>query len=122
MSFVIAGGNDNHFLSEALAVAAADKTKASEATISVLARYGVQLLMQETSLNEIQQLSSELPTDTHLVRYVDGSGNSRCDAVRSYSKSDIFDAYHDSGSRVLEIVNGFGNIKPKLFSDKRKDS
>ena len=122
MSFVIAGGNDNHFLSEALAEPPTNETKASEVTISVLARYGVQLLMQETSLHEIEQLSSELPTDTHLVRYVDGSGNNHCDAVRSYSKSDIFDAYYDSGARVLEIANGFGSVKPKLFSDKRKDS
>jgi len=110
----IAGGNDNHCLDLAIANAQnGNETNLAEA----LPKYGVQLLMQETSHEELVDLNKELPTDTHLVTFRHPDGVPGADAVRSYSKADIFDAYHDSGLKVLDIVNGYGAIKPKLFQD-----
>ena len=76
--------------------------------------------MQETSHEELDDLAADLPTDTHLVTFRYPNGAQGADAVRSYTKSDIFDAYHDSGLTVLEIKNGYGRIKPKLFQDSKK--
>ena len=113
----IAGGNDNYCLEAALANPEAETNFAD-----VFPRYGLVLLMQETSKEELDDLASELPTDTHLVAFYYPNGEAGCDAVRSYSKADIFDAYHDSGLRVISIANGFGQIKPKLFNDSKKKS
>ena len=114
MSFVIAGGNDNHCLIHALE--AQGEVNFGE----VFEKYGIVLLMQETSGEEMADLDGELPTDTYCVRYRTPEGVSGCDAVRSYTASDIFDAYHDAGLTVLEIKSGYGRIKPKLFSDSKK--
>lgn len=83
----------------------------------VFEKYGIVLLMQETSEEELADLDGELPTDTHLVRYVLPEGDVGCDAVRAFTKVDIFDAYHDARLTVLEIKSGWGRIKPKLFTD-----
>lgn len=114
MSFVIAGGNDNHCLTHALE---------ADGEINfgdVFQKYGLVLLMQETSEDELADLDGELPTDTHLVRYRTREGAVGCDAVRSYTAADIFDAYHDAALTVLEIKSGWGRIKPKLFTDSKK--
>lgn len=111
----IAGGNDNHCLTQALHNPGAETNFAE-----CLPLYGVVLLMQETSKEELDDLSSELPTDTHRVTFRYPDGDVGCDAVRSYSKADIFDAYHDSGLKVIEIASGHGSIKPKLFQDAQK--
>ena len=110
----IAGGNDNYCLEAALANLDAETNFAD-----VFPRYGLVLLMQETSKEELDDLSSELPTDTHRVTFRYPNGAISCDAVRSYSKADIFDAYHDSGLKVIEIASGHGSIKPKLFNDSK---
>lgn len=110
----IAGGNDNHCLELALTNARnGEETDLAEA----LPKYGVVLLMQETSEQELLDLNKDLPTDTHLVTYRSPDGAVGSDAVRSYNKSDIFDAYYDSGLTVLSILNGYGAIKPKLWVD-----
>ena len=114
---VIAGSNDNHCLNLAL-----ENPDAETNFAEALPLYGVILLMQETSEDEVNDLSSELPTDTHVVTYRYPDGATGCDAVRSYSSSDIFDAYHDSGLTVLSIKSGWGSIKPKLFNDSKKKS
>ena len=59
-----------------------------------------------------------LPTDIHVVMYVVG-GKTLYDAVRGYTKVDIFDAYHDKlksqkGS-VIDIRSGYGNVRPNLY-------
>ena len=114
---IIFGGNDNYHLEAALANAkSGNETEFTEA----MDKYGVILVMSETSESELNDLSSDLPTDVHLVRYCDPEGNLHGDAVRAYKKSDIFDCYHDSGLRVLDIKSGFGSIKPKLFNDTQK--
>ena len=111
----IAGGNDNYCLELAL-VNPDTETNLAEA----LPSYGVVLLMQETSHEELVDLNKDLPTDCHLVTYKYPDGTAGADAVRSYSKADIFDAYHDSGLRVISIANGYGAVKPKLFVDSAK--
>ena len=62
-----------------------------------------------------------LPTDIHLVEY-EVEGTLYVDSVRAYKKADIFDAYHDKlkvlGGKVISITNGYGRVKPKLFSGK----
>jgi hypothetical protein len=59
-----------------------------------------------------------LPTDIHIVMYVLG-GKTLYDAVRSYTKVDIFDTYHDKlklqNGSVLDIRSGYGNIRPNLY-------
>ena len=108
---VIAGSNDNHCLNLAL-----EKPNTETNFAEALPLYGVILLMQETSEQEVKDLSSELPTDVHVVTYRYPDGATGCDAVRSYSKADIFDAYHDARLTVLSITSGYGSIKPKLYN------
>jgi hypothetical protein len=72
------------------------------------------LLMQQTSHEEMTDLVSDLPTDTHLVR-AEKDFQISIDAVRSYRMSSIFDAYYDAGYTVQEIRQGYGRISPKLF-------
>ena len=59
-----------------------------------------------------------LPTDIHIVMYV-LEGKTLYDAVRSYTKVDIFDAYHDKlkslNGSVLDIRSGYGNVRPNLY-------
>lgn len=59
-----------------------------------------------------------LPTDIHVVKYEVDSGI-MYDAVRSYTKTDIFDAYHDKlktlNGKVLDIRSGYGNVRPNLY-------
>ncbi len=79
-------------------------------------------------LNRIQILTQEinpdtfdhkgLPSDTHVVMYV-VNGKTLYDAVRAYTKVDIFDCYHDKvktvkGS-VIDIRSGYGNIRPNMY-------
>ena len=62
--------------------------------------------------------SKGLPTDIHVVMYVLG-GKTLYDAVRSYTKVDIFDAYHDKlkpqNGSVLDIRSGYGNVRTNLY-------
>ena len=59
-----------------------------------------------------------LPTDIHMVMYV-LEGKTLYDAVRAYTKVDIFDAYHDKlkpqNGSVLDIRSGYGNVRPNLY-------
>ena len=114
---IIFGGNDNYHLE----LAQLNPEELTNFT-AAMDKYGVILMMSETSESELNDLSSDLPTDTHLVRYINPEGELLGDAVRAYKKSDIFDCYHDSGLRVLDIQSGFGSIKPKLFQDAKKKS
>jgi len=62
--------------------------------------------------------SKGLPTDIHVVMYV-FEGKTLYDAVRGYTKVDIFDAYHDKlkpqKGEVLDIRSGYGNVRPNLY-------
>lgn len=105
-TFVHAGCNANH---------SAEAPDTADLYQEILPQYGVQVVMVETSHDELVDLSSDIPTDTHLVVYRTPEGEVQADAVRSYTKVDIFDAYHDFGLEVIAIDSGFGQIKPKLY-------
>lgn len=77
------------------------------------------LLMQKTSHEELCDLDSDLPTDTHLVR-AEKDFEINIDAVRAYKMVDIFDSYYEAGYIVQEIKRGYGRIKPKLFQNSKK--
>ena len=115
-TFVHPGTNANHFLEAALDL----EIPASQDFATILSLYGVHHLMSETSESELTDLSSDLPTDTHLVTFRTAEGAVSCDAARAYSKGDIFDAYSDSGLTVISIDSGFGVIKPKLYNNEQK--
>ena len=61
----------------------------------------------------------ELPTDIHLVEY-NVNGTLYVDTVRAYKSVDIFDFYYDKlrplGGEIVSISNGYGKVKPKLFT------
>ena len=82
--------------------------------------------MEGVTKEEIQELSSELPTDIHLVEFVRGQ-DLFLDAVRAHKMVDIFNAYYDrlnaearqgliSNFEIKSITSGYGSIKPKLFN------
>ena len=76
----------------------------------------IQILNQEIDLDKFDHKG--LPSDTHVVTYV-VEGKTLYDAVRAYTKVDIFDCYHDKlktvkGS-VLDIRSGYGNIRPNMY-------
>ena len=80
----VAGGNDNHCLERALELQYHSEpgVEAEVNLAEVLPLYGVILLMQETSHEELVDLNKELPTDTHLVAYRYPDGTVSSDAVR----------------------------------------
>lgn len=74
-------------------------------------------MFENTTEQTIVNDSKELPTDVHLVKYLDDENQPKTDAVRSYKMSDIFDGYYDYGIKTIQsIVSGFGSIKPKLYN------
>ena len=89
-------------------------------------------LFEATSSEEVRDLEKDLPSDTHLVTYV-VDGEVLCDAVRAYTKVDIFDHYYDrlkadarqdlcNGFKIISIESGFGTIRPKLYGYQQKES
>ena len=59
----------------------------------------------------------QLPTDVHIVTFTK-DGKRQFDAVRAYSKADIFDEYYDKlgkNNPIHSIKSGFGRIKPILY-------
>jgi len=76
----------------------------------------IQILDQEIDPDAFEHKG--LPSDTHIVMYVT-DGKTLYDAVRAYTKVDIFDTYHDKvkplkGS-VLDIRSGYGNVRPNMY-------
>ena len=86
-----------------------------------LRKYDVIMMYEDTTVDDIKNDSSKLPTDVHAVTYKE-DGKEKVDAVRSYKMSDIFDAYYDYGVRdFVSIKSGFGSIKPKLYQVQKTD-
>ena len=59
----------------------------------------------------------QLPTDVHIVTFTK-DGKRQFDAVRAYSKTDIFDEYYDKLGKdnpIHSITSGYGRIKPNLY-------
>lgn len=58
-----------------------------------------------------------LPNDVHIITFTK-DGVRQFDAVRAYTKADIFDEYYDKlgkGNPIHSIESGYGRIKPKLY-------
>ena len=76
----------------------------------------IQILEQEIDPDNFNHKS--LPSDTHVVMYVIG-GKTLYDAVRAYTKVDIFDSYYDKvkslNGSILDIRSGYGSIRPNLY-------
>ena len=82
-----------------------------------LKKYDVILMFENTTLLTIQNESKTLPTDVHLVKYVDDTGDTKLDAVRAHSMSDIYDAYYDFNIKTVQsITSGYGTLKPRLYN------
>ena len=78
-------------------------------------RLKVQILEQEICPATFND--NELPTDVHIVTYT-VAGETYYDAVRAYTKVDIFDAYYDKLKRIgtiKDIKSGLGKIRPNLY-------
>ena len=54
------------------------------------------------------------------IKGISAAGDHIYEAVRAYSKADIFDAYHDAGYKITSITSGYGSIKPKLYNTQSK--
>ena len=75
----------------------------------------IQVFSTEINLEEFDD--STLPTDIHIVTYTK-DGVKKYDAVRAYSKVDIFDEYYDKlgkNNPIHSIQSGYGRIKPLLY-------
>ena len=74
--------------------------------------------IESTTEAKLRKMETELPSDIHLVRYKKPSWKKKekISAIRAYRKTDIFDHLHDRGYAVLEIVSGFGRIRPNCFT------
>ena len=60
---------------------------------------------------------SQLPTDVHIVTFTK-DGQRQFDAVRAYTKVDIFNEYYDKlgkANPIHSIESGYGRIKPILY-------
>ena len=60
---------------------------------------------------------SELPSDIHLVTYTKGE-ETIVDAVRAYTKVDIFDVFYDKlkdVATIQSIESGYGKIRPNIY-------
>ena len=66
---------------------------------------------------------TQLPTDIHIVTFTK-DGERQFDAVRAYTKVDIFDEYYDKLGKdnpIHSIESGYGRIKPKLYGKIKSD-
>ena len=85
------------------------------------------IVLEQTSAEEVTDLSKDLPSDLHLVEYV-RDGEAQVDGVRAYKKSDIFDFYYDylletsESFQITAISSGYGSIKPRLFNAQQEKS
>ena len=72
-------------------------------------------LVENTSHEALRLKNKELPSDTHLVRYL-LNGEVKVEGIRAFKMVDIFDHLHSQGATVYEITQGYGSIKPKLYT------
>ena len=75
----------------------------------------VQILEESVSLDTFDD--SKLPTDVHIVCFTK-DGKKQYDAVRAYTKVDIFDEYYDKLGKtnpIHSIKSGYGKVKPIMY-------
>ena len=71
----------------------------------------------ETSICPDTFDDTPLPPDGHIITFTK-DGERQFDAVRAYTKVDIFDEYYDKLGKdnpIHSIESGYGRIKPKLY-------
>lgn len=86
-----------------------------EVTFTAADKLKIQVFEQEICPDKFDD--RELPTDIHIVEYTVG-GETYYDAVRAYTKVDIFDAYYDklrTIGQIKDIRSGLGRIRPNLY-------
>jgi hypothetical protein len=75
----------------------------------------IQMFEEGISLDTFDD--TKLPTDIHIVTFTK-DGERQFDAVRAYTKVDIFDEYYDKLGKdnpIHSIKSGYGRIKPILY-------
>ena len=82
----------------------------------------------EESIDVDNFVDAHLPSDVHLVTYIKGE-ETIVDAVRAYTKTDIFDFYYDKLKKadeltglILSIESGYGKIRPNLYGKIKEES
>ena len=86
-----------------------------EVTFTPADKLQIQIFEQEICPDKFDD--STLPSDVHIVEYTVG-GETYYDAVRAYTKADIFDAYYDklrTIGKLISIKSGYGRIRPNLY-------
>ena len=76
------------------------------------------VLIESTTASKLRALDHEMPSDTHLVRWKKASWKKKeqVSAVKAFKQVDIFDHFYDQGLEILEITQGYGLVKPRLWS------
>jgi len=82
-----------------------------------LKKYSCVLLEGFIDEEVLREKEHQLPTDTHFVRFINGDDREEeMMAIRAFRMSDIFDAIQDAGHYTQEICQGYGTIRPNLFT------
>ena len=79
-------------------------------------------LFQE-DINPVDFDDTGLPSDIHVIQYTK-DGVEHFDAVRAYSKVDIFDEYFDKlgkSNPIHSIESGFGTVRPNLYNPAKNE-
>ena len=66
----------------------------------------------------------QLPSDVHIITYTK-DGELHFDAVRAYTKVNIFDEYYDKLGKdnpIHSIESGYGRIRPNLYGKIKNES
>ena len=78
----------------------------------------------EESIDVDNFVDAHLPSDVHLVTYIKGE-ETIVDAVRAYTKVDIFDHFYDKlkgEATIQSIESGYGKIRPNLYGNIKEES
>ena len=76
----------------------------------------IQLL--EANIDRTTFSDKKLPSDVHLITFINTAGELQVDVVRAYTMADIFDIYYDrvkGKGKIKAIESGFGTIRPYLY-------
>ena len=79
----------------------------------------IQIFQEGVDLSSFDD--SKLPSDIHMVHFTKEDGSKQVDAVRGYTMTDIFDAYHDKKLKVTKIQAGYGRVRPNLYGKIQAD-
>ena len=80
-----------------------------------------QLIAESIDLKSFDD--TNMPTDVHIICFTK-DGTKQYDAVRAYTKVDIFDEYYDKLGKdnpIHSIESGYGRINPVLYGKINKE-